>query len=72
MIKFWSGHQQNVDIISPVWFVTKLETQLEDRGKCELQSQVRVWALDPRMPEHREGSDWACQGVRNTWARAIA
>lgn len=56
VIKFWSGHQQNVDIISPVWFVTKLETQLEDRGKCELENKWRMGESTVRDSKQQEES----------------
>ena len=56
MIKFWSGHQQIVDIISPVWFVTKLETQLEDRGKCELENKWRMGESTVRDSKQQEES----------------
>ena len=46
----------NVDIISPVWFVTKLETQLEDRGKCELENKWRVAESTVRDSKKQEES----------------
>lgn len=42
MIISWSVKQQNVDIISSRWFITKVETWLEDKGERVLASEWHV------------------------------
>lgn len=45
-----------MDIISPVWLVTKLESQLEDRGKCELENKWCVGESTVRDSKKQEES----------------